>query len=95
MSKVKKFLETLFPISVSGEGRWSNTKKKVKIQKIVIEGNNLKAYFSGWNTEKDGLIYTDPRFQAELKNKLKETIGKMDYSEQGMQGDDFVHFYLG
>ncbi len=55
---------------------------------------DLRVYFdtSVWDTEQDGLIYTDSLFLKELEDSLNK-MGihcKMDYSEQGMQGDDFV-----
>lgn len=57
----------------------------------------LRLYFdtSTWNIDTDGLIYTDERFLREFKRALKSrglpTIG-VDYSEQGMQGKNYVSF---
>lgn len=54
-----------------------------------------------WNCSEDGLIYTDPQFIFELRDFLyrigfsKEAVADVTYSEQGMQGDDFVSFDAG
>lgn len=50
----------------------------------------------------DGLIYTDPRWLRELKQALRREYGfsekavrSIDYSEQGMQGDNYVSLDVG
>lgn len=47
-----------------------------------------------YNPAKVGLIYTDPGFLRYVRAFLKElglpAWSKVDYSEQGMQGDNFV-----
>ena len=55
----------------------------------------LRVYFDTdtWDTSKDGLIYTDRGFMKELQEFLDAhgLPGKdVSYSEQGMQGDDYV-----
>jgi hypothetical protein len=58
----------------------------------------LCVYFdqTSWNPDKDGLIYTDKLFLEELYAFLKsqgfsdQAIDEVSYSEQGMQGDDYV-----
>lgn len=51
-----------------------------------------------WNPAEHGLIYTDPLFKYELQGALtrlgfsSEAILGVGYSEQGMQGDDYVSF---
>ena len=50
-------------------------------------------YEDDWDIEYDGLIYTDPRFLKELRAFLNShgLPGKsVYYSEQGMQGNDYV-----
>jgi hypothetical protein len=59
----------------------------------------LCVYFNtrSWDVESMGLIYTDPGFISDLECYLTQ-IGlpnDIDYSEQGMQGDDYVSFDAG
>ena len=60
----------------------------------------LRVYFdiNTWNINKDGLIYTDIQFMKELRQFLDAhgLPGKdVSYSEQGMQGDDYVSLDAG
>ena len=63
----------------------------------------LKVYFdtADWDTYEDGLIYTDLQFENELAIKLIEmgfggkAAGAVGYSEQGMQGDNYVSLDAG
>ena len=49
-----------------------------------------------WDVDKDGLIYTDTQFKQELNAFLAEQgLGQADYSEQGMQGDNYVSCDVG
>jgi hypothetical protein len=43
---------------------------------------------------RDGLIYLDPTFLRLLREAMKKMglTGGVDYTEQGMQGDDYVSF---
>lgn len=54
----------------------------------------LRVYFdtSTWDTSDDGLIYTDEKFMKQLREFLKSynILGTVSYTEQGMQGDDYV-----
>ena len=55
----------------------------------------LRVFFNrkNWNTEEHGLIYTDEKWIAELRKGLREigvTATGLEYTEQGMQGDDYV-----
>jgi len=50
-----------------------------------------------WNTDRDGLIYTDPLFLREFRKYLKDILGfshaaayDVNYTEQGMQGRSYV-----
>jgi len=60
----------------------------------------LRVYFdtNTWNVNEDGLIYTDKQFMDELRGAL-EVSGLNDvdisYSEQGMQGGDYVSLDVG
>lgn len=60
----------------------------------------LRVYFDTdtWDTREDGLIYTDKQFINELRVFLDSQglPGKdVCYSEQGMQGDDYVSLDAG
>jgi len=60
----------------------------------------LRVYFDTetWDTRDHGLIYTDDQFERELKSFL-EALGfdvtDVGYSEQGMQGDNYVSLDVG
>lgn len=70
----------------------------------INDGNGLlvsvQAYFprKEWNTKRDGLIYTDEgwlsQFRRDFNNRrfVKGLIAQrnLDYTEQGMQGEDYV-----
>ena len=51
-----------------------------------------------WKVWRDGLIYTDEAFLRELKQALKKRgfpVRGLDYTEQGMQGDDYISLSAG
>lgn len=94
-------------IPTNGQGLWSDVTKIVKTTNVELaylnEENDfgeLRVYFDTdtWDTNNDGLIYTDPLFLDELKLLLiSEGFDCTDisYSEQGMQGDNYVSFDVG
>ena len=60
----------------------------------------LRVYFDNntWNTDNDGLIYTDKQFLKDLREFLiiHGLPGKdVEYSSQGMQGGDYVSLNVG
>jgi hypothetical protein len=85
-------------LHTNGSGLWS--RRCIGVPVCLLEHNTrreeLKVYFDDkvWDTDKYGLIYTDKLFLKELKEfvaKNKFLAGyDFDYSEQGMQGDDYV-----
>lgn len=93
--------------NTGGGGYWSNTKKAVRITNMTLgyvndeqDFGELRVHFdpTTWDVNTDGLIYTDRQFQSELREFLNEQglVGKdVDYSEQGMQGDDYVSLDVG
>jgi len=103
-----KFSTTL---NTSGSGLWSQEKREVVITKIEFYGlgehsvncddfGELRVYFTkrSWNIDKHGLIYTDPKFLRELRAELKRVQpagSDVDYSEQGMQGFNYVSLDVG
>ena len=89
-------------IVTSGFGLWSDKIKEVKTTKYSIPYINedcdfgeLRVYFdkNTWNVETDGLIYTDPAFLESIR--VAFGCRNIEYSEQGMQGDNFVSFDVG
>lgn len=69
----------------------------------VPEYGELRVYFNtdNWDVNKEGLIYTDSQFENELAINLiamgfdAEAAGNVGYSEQGMQGKNFVSLDAG
>jgi hypothetical protein len=93
-------------LATVGDGYWSSVAKSVKVILIEVPYINaertfgeLRVYFDTdtWNIHQDGLIYTDSRFLDELRDVLadRSLVGKVDYSEQGMQGEDYVSLDVG
>ena len=90
----------------NGSGFWSSKAKPVEITGMEMlrsdwsEYGELQVAFNTctWNTETDGLIYTDEMFLDSLRefcNYHGLPGDDVDYSEAGMQGDDFVSFDVG
>lgn len=96
-----KVRETL---STDGSGLWSTASKDVDIIGLDLpyvddEGDyaELRVFFdtSSWDVNKDGLIYTDKKFMGGLITMLEglgftDAIRSVNYSEQGMQGKNYV-----
>jgi hypothetical protein len=93
--------------NTSGTGYWSGDIKAVVATNMTLPSVNddndfgeLRVYFDTetWNTEDSGLIYTDKQWLKELQAFLiKHGLAGMDvhYSEQGMQGNDYVSLDVG
>lgn len=101
MQQVNTILHT------AGDGYWSNVSKAVRITGIDLgyvnadaDFGELRVYFDTetWDIDEDGLIYTDNRFLNELRSFL-EAQGynqeDINYSEQGMQSDEYVSLDIG
>jgi hypothetical protein len=94
-------------LKTGGGGYWSNTKTEVLVTDLRLgyvaddkEFGELRVYFDTgtWDIEELGLIYTDKQFLGELRALLNAhgLPGKdVDYSEQGMQGDNYVSLDVG
>lgn len=104
MQKEQNIMKIDKIINTSGDGLWSETKRKVKCTSIDIsEFEELRVGFDteSWNIETDGLIYTDKGWLSEFRNYLQtfgfspKAVKDVDYSEQGMQGDDYVSLDIG
>jgi hypothetical protein len=90
-------------LTTDGHGYWSRAQKQVRCTRLSVpyidadtnDFGELRVYFdtTTWDVDQDGLIYTDKKFMRELRDFLN-TMGldgsDVDYSEQGMQGDDYV-----
>lgn len=99
-------METTIILNTDGRGLWSSKSKPVVITNLSLsistieDDDNRKlfgelcVYFdtASWDPDTDGLIYTDGQFIDELNNFLKSQgfSEEVYYSEQGMQGDDYV-----
>jgi hypothetical protein len=92
--------------NTKGDGYWSNVAKAVEIVDMQVsycdeekDFGELRVYFNTdtWNVEQDGLIYTDGQFAEDLANFLVAhgLDAGASYSEQGMQGDDYVSLDIG
>ena len=86
--------------NIGGDGLWSTVKGSVEIMDMRLgyvaddkQFGELCVYFNDghWDVNIDGLIYTDKTFLQELNVFLTlHGLGTATYSEQGMQGDDYV-----
>jgi hypothetical protein len=88
--------------NTNGLGYWSRAVKAVGIVDMRVAYINderdfgeLRVYFNtkDWDVNTDGLIYTDKQWRNELQAFLDAhgLPGKdISYSEQGMQGDNYV-----
>lgn len=91
--------------NTSGAGLWSNVAREVTIVDMVVNAEDrdfgeLQVYFdtATWDVNVHGLIYTDKGFMADLRRFLAQhglDSTDVEYSEQGMQGDDFVSLDVG
>jgi len=86
---------------------WSEVAKPVRVTALSLgyvndelDFGELRVHFNtkDWRVDQDGLIYTDKRFEKELRRYLN-SIGlpgnDVSYSEQGMQGDNYVSCDVG
>ena len=93
--------------TTSGDGYWSDLIHNVRITDMKLgyvndeqDFGELRVYFNtrDWDVHKDGLIYTDSGFMTDLRNFLTlQGLDNLDvdYSEQGMQGNDYVSLDVG
>jgi N-dimethylarginine dimethylaminohydrolase len=94
-------------LNTNGRGYWSSTAKAVEITGLQLNYVNDEGFFgelcvhfntSTWDVDKDGLIYTDKQFMTELKELLTAhgyDASDVSYSEQGMQGLNYVSCDVG
>jgi hypothetical protein len=94
-------------LHTAGDGLWSNKAKTVDITGLQLSYMNdeldfgeLRVFFdtATWDTDTDGLIYTDTLFLEDLcllLDNLGVDASDVGYSEQGMQGDTYVSLDVG
>lgn len=99
-------------LSTDGKGYWTNQIKSVLVYEAFVNANmtdsddlygELRVLFhvKDWNIEEFGLIYTDDKWEEELKAYFmslgfsKEAAENIGYSEQGMQGRNYVSLDCG
>jgi hypothetical protein len=99
-------IKTNATFSTDGSGYWSNVAKPVIVKVIDVDVNDdeqfgeMRVYFDTktWDIGNEGLIYTDKLFLKNLRSYLDQLgLPSHDvcYSEQGMQGDDYVSLDIG
>ena len=95
--------------TTDGSGCWSNHKRTVILKNAEVtycaddkKFGELRVYFDKrtWNVKQHGLIYTDRQFIKEFRLVLQKLgfsaeESKINYSEQGMQGDDYISLDVG
>lgn len=98
-------------LNTDGSGYWSRARQSVRITHVSLpyvqtddlgsdHFGELRVFFdtNTWQVTKQGLIYTDRKFIQELRDFL-QSLGlagsDVDYSEQGMQGDNYVSLDVG
>jgi hypothetical protein len=89
----------------AGNGYWSTKAKTVRIEEVWLNYSNDEGDFGelcarfntdDWDCNQDGLIYTDTQWMREFKAMMRtlgfspSAIRAISYSEQGMQGADYV-----
>lgn len=65
---------------------------------LPIKFGEMRVYFpkKNWDVTKHGLIYTDPQWIKDFRASLvslgfsANSVRNVDYTEQGMQGDNYV-----
>lgn len=91
-------------VNVAGDGLWSTHSALVRMVRVELnvlepgEWGELRAYFdtATWDVSSQGLIYTDRQWIAEFRAMMKSmgfspiAVDDINYSEQGMQGNDYV-----
>lgn len=110
MSICVKF-DTKTICNTAGNGLWSNKEAAVELKNMEMDYiseeckfSSLSVYFNTktWKVNRDGLIYTDKRWIREFREFLinkfgfsEKAVKSIGYSEQGMQGDDYVDLDCG
>lgn len=100
-----------FVTKTDGGGYWSTVVKTVRVNRVELayisddnEFGELRVYFNtqDWNVESDGLIYSDMGWKHSFLTCMENEFGfspdailDVSYTEQGMQGDNYVSMDVG
>ena len=100
-----------FVTKTDGNGYWSIQIKTVRIIRVELayvsddkDFGELRAYFDtrDWDVDNDGLIYSDMGWKHTFLTCMEKEFGfspdailDVSYTEQGMQGTDFVSMDVG
>ena len=100
--------EAITTLHTDGSSLWSNSAQAVRITGLHLRASKYDGDMFGelcvqfntddWRVDKLGLIYTDRLFEQELQDWLTDEGYAGDdvgYSEQGMQGDNYVSCDVG
>ena len=98
---ITKTFNVQWAIQTGGDGLWSTRSTIVEVTSITIKwvGDNVVEVNltfdpNTWNTERDGLVYTDNLFLIGVHEKMAKLLPgvsfALDYTEEGMQGEDYV-----
>lgn len=90
-------------LNTAGDGYWSQQQRAVNMTNMLLRVGGdgtygeLRVFFdSTWVPDMHGLIYTDSLWLTQFRQELvamgfhELAAADVDYSEQGMQGDDYV-----
>jgi hypothetical protein len=99
-----------FVTKTDGNGYWSTVAKTIRVNRVEVAsvGNDgtygeLRVYFdpTEWDVESDGLIYSDPGWMVSFRSCMatlgfsEAALSDIGYTEQGMQGDNYVSLDVG
>lgn len=99
--------DSIVTLHTNGKGYWSKHAAAVRVTELKLgwideeeDYGELCVHFNtdDWRTDKHGLIYTDALFMQELQAYLASVgldSNDVSYSEQGMQGDNYVSCDVG
>jgi hypothetical protein len=94
-------------LHTDGSGYWTRLALSVRVTGLTVPYINedsdfgeLRVHFNtdDWRTPRMGLIYTDKLFLREIRdyaNGIGLAGADIEYSEQGMQGRNYVSFDVG
>lgn len=84
------------------DGYWGKSDSEAEFTITKIEVNydieenygDVNIYLASYYASKYGLIYTDKKFEEDIHKLIKDSGFSLDYSEQGMQGNNYVNMGL-